>query len=67
MLHKRLSTFFRKDKTMGSVPENAILVTADVVGFDGNSPHEEDLKTLKKALEREILKECCENGRICIE
>ena len=33
--------FLEKIKTIGSVPENAILVTADVVGLYPNIPHQE--------------------------
>ena len=48
--------FLEKIKTIGSVPENAILVTADVVGLYPNIPHQAGLKTLKKALERRDIK-----------
>ena len=44
--------FLEKIKTIGSVPENAILVTADVVGLYPNIPHEAALKALKEALEK---------------
>ena len=37
-------------KRIGSVPENAILVTADVVGLYRNIPHDVGLKALKQAL-----------------
>ena len=40
--------FLEKIKTIGSVPENAILVTVDVVGL---YPQQAGLKTLKEALE----------------
>ena len=48
--------FLEKIKTIGSVPENAILVTADVVGLYPNIPHQAGLKALKKALERRDIK-----------
>ena len=48
--------FLEKIKTIGSVPENAILVTADVVGLYPNIPHQAGLKALKKALERRYIK-----------
>ena len=38
------------------VPENAILVTADVVGLYPNIPHQAGSKALKKALERRDIK-----------
>ena len=41
-----------KLKAIGSVPENAILVTADVVGLYPNIPHQAALKALKEALEK---------------
>ena len=44
--------FLEKIKTIGSVPENAILVTADVVGLYPNIPHQAALKALKEALEK---------------
>ena len=34
--------FFGKPKHLGKVPSNAILVTADVVGFYPSIPHEAD-------------------------
>ena len=48
--------FLEKIKTIGSVPENAIPVTADVVGLYPNIPHQAGLKTLKEALERRDIK-----------
>ena len=44
--------FLEKIKTIGSGPENAILVTADVVGLYPNIPHQAGLKALKEALEK---------------
>ena len=44
--------FLEKIKTIGTVHENAILVTADVVGLYPNILHQEDLKALKGALEK---------------
>ena len=46
--------FLEKIKTNGSIPENAILVTADVVGLYLNIP--QSSKFLRKPLKREILK-----------
>ena len=48
--------FLEKIKTIGSVPENAILVTADVVGLYPNISHQAGLKALKEALERRDIK-----------
>ena len=44
--------FLEKIKTIGSVPENSILVTADVVGLYPNILHQAGLKALKEALEK---------------
>ena len=41
-----------KIKTIGSVPENAILITADILGLYRNIPHQPDLKALKEVLEK---------------
>ena len=49
--------FLEKIKTVGSVPENAILVTADVVGLYPNIPHQAGLKDLKEALEKRDTKQ----------
>ena len=49
--------FLEKIKTIVSVPENAILFTADVVGLYPNIPHQTGLKALKPTLEkRDIIK-----------
>ena len=48
--------FLEKVKTVGSVPENAILVTADVMGLYPNIPHQAGLKALKEALEKRDIK-----------
>ena len=42
--------FISKIKRIGSVPENGILVTADVVGFYPSISHDVGLKALKQAL-----------------
>ena len=44
--------FLEKIKTIGSVPENVILVTADVVGLYPNIPHQAGLTVLKEALKK---------------
>ena len=48
--------FLEKIKTTGSVPENAILVTADIVGLYPNIPHQAGLKALKEAPEKRDIK-----------
>ena len=42
----------RKIKQIGNLPENSILVTADVVGLHPSIPHELGLKALEEALEK---------------
>ena len=48
--------FLEKIKTIGSVPKNAILVTADVVGLYLNIHHQAGLKALLEALEKRDIK-----------
>ena len=48
--------FLEKIKTIESVPENAILVTADVVGLYPKILHQAGLKALKEALEKRDIK-----------
>ena len=43
--------FLKKIKNLGSLPENVILVTADVVGLYPSIPHEAGLQALEEALE----------------
>ena len=43
--------FLKKIKNLGSLPENAILVTADMVGLYPSIPHEAGLQALEEALE----------------
>ena len=38
-------------KNVGNIPENAILVTADIVGLYSNIPHNAGLKALSNMLE----------------
>ena len=47
---KDSGNFISKIKQIDSVPENAILVTADVVGLYRSIPHDVGLKALKQAL-----------------
>ena len=48
--------FLERIKTIGNIPENAILFTADIVGLYPNVPHQAGLNTLKNALEKRDLK-----------
>ena len=47
----RILVIFKKIKNVGNTPENAILVTADVVGLYPNIPHNAGLKALSNMLE----------------
>ena len=49
---KDTTDFLRKIKALGPLPDNAILVTMDVVGLYPNIPHEGGLKALENALNR---------------
>ena len=48
--------YIEKIKSIGIVPENAILVTADVAGLYPNITHRAGLKALKEALEKRDIK-----------
>ena len=50
ILHKRLF-FINKIKNLQNIPEGAIYVTADAVGFCPSTPHEAFLNTLREALD----------------
>ena len=49
---KDLGDFIKKTRNLGSIPENSILVTANVVGFHPSIPHETGLKTLREVLDK---------------
>ena len=49
---KDSGNFLRNIKQTGNLPENSILVTADVVGLYPSIPHELGLKALEEALEK---------------
>ena len=54
--------FLEKIKNISILPQNAILVTADVVGLYPSIPHLAALTALKEALEnRSVKKICTEN------
>ena len=48
--------FLAKIKILGCIPDNTILVTADVVGLYPSIPHQVGLIALKKALDKRLLK-----------
>ena len=48
--------FLEKIKNISTLPENAILVTADVVGLYPSIPHQAGLSALKEALEIKSVK-----------
>ena len=49
---KDSADFMDKIGQVGDIPENAILVTADVVGLYPSIPHKAGLKALKNALNK---------------
>ena len=52
VLHQRFRDFIEKIKKIGDIPEDAILVTANVVGLYPSIPRELGLKALEVALEK---------------
>ena len=48
--------FLRKIKSLGQLPEGAILCTIDIVGLYPNIPHEEGLASLRKFLDTRMEK-----------
>ena len=49
---KDTGDFLNKIKNINAIPENAILVTADVVGLYPSIPHQAGLEALREALEK---------------
>ena len=49
---KDTSDFLNKIKNVNAIPENAILVTADMVGFYPSIPHQDGLEALREALDK---------------
>ena len=47
--------FIKKTRSLGSIPKNAILVTADVVGMYPSIPHEAGLKAFRGLLDKREL------------
>ena len=48
---KNTNEFLLKLKNLRKVPDNAILITANVVGLYPNIPHNEGLEVLKKRID----------------
>ena len=72
MICKDSGDFIIKIKRIGSVPENAILVTADVVGLYPSITQDVALKALKQALDKREPKKnsnrkSFKHGRICFK
>ena len=44
--------FSNKSRKLGKIPDNAILVTSDVVGLHPSIPHNIGLRALKEALNK---------------
>ena len=53
-----------KIKTVGSIPENAILVTTNVVGLYPNIPNQAGLKAFKEAFEKRDIKKILTEGLV---
>ena len=53
---KDTNHFLRTIKSLGQLPEGAILCTIDVVGLYPNIPHEEGLASLRKFLDAKVEK-----------
>ena len=49
---KNSGDFIKKARNLGSIPKNAILITADAVGLYPSIPHEAGLKALREVLEK---------------
>ena len=49
---KDTGDFLNKIKNINAIPENAILVTGDVVGFYPSIPHQAGLEALREALDK---------------
>ena len=53
------SNFIKKIKHLKNIPDNALLVTTDVVGLYPSIPHEVGLRALKEILDRMEEKKIC--------
>ena len=45
--------FINKTKNLSTIPDNAILVTADLVGLYPSIPHKAGLRSLREALDKQ--------------
>ena len=59
-----ISHFLERIKNMRSVPDNAMLVTADVVGLYSSIPHSAGLNSSKKAFENRVNKQIPTNDLV---
>ena len=50
---KDSSDLIKKNKKFSTIPDNAILVTAEVVGLYASIPHETGLRALRKSLHKQ--------------
>ena len=50
---KDAGDFINKTKNLSTIPDNAILVTADIVGLYPSIPHEAGLRALREALDKQ--------------
>ena len=48
--------FINKTKNLSTIPDNAIVVTVDVVGLHPSIPHEAGLRALREALDKQGIK-----------
>ena len=56
IMHKGWSyikDFINKTKNLSTIPDNALLITADVVGLYPSIPHEAGLRALKEAIDKQ--------------
>ena len=44
--------FINKSRTLGKIPDNAVSITADVVGLHPSIPHDIRLRALKETLDK---------------
>ena len=61
---KDSNNFMHKIKDLKDIPNNALLVTADLVGLYPSNPHEVGLQTVKKVLERRKDKKISTKGLV---
>ena len=50
---KDSNNFIKKRKHLKNIPDNVLLVTADVIGLYPSVPHEAGLSALKEVLDRQ--------------